>query len=315
MEQLQEAQTSGQELLPEGVGLNVNIPSDVTEGVALTKLDETGTIDFSFGELPEELGEGAGVLIDVAEPITPDEVTDPESEGQRFLSGSITVTPVDGSWVASDEVRESLRDRVLSAPENSATQPLNILLTNDDGYDAEGIQVLYNVLTAAGHHVTLVAPKEQQSGTGTALDVDKILRPTEVVNVEDNQWYVDAGVRTTTWAGLDYILEGEKPDLVISGINEGENIGTGGAVSSGTVSAAVTALLRDVPAIAISAGIDSTEGGEAKTSQAYQIGADYLVNLIAQLQATQGEDVTILPEKTGLSINIPVRFPEGVEEI
>ena len=54
---------------------------------------------------------------------------------------------------------------------------------------------------------------------------------------------------------------------------------------------------------------------ETKTSEAYEIGADYVVDLIAQLQATQGEDTTILPEDIGLNINIPVRFPEGVEEI
>ena len=195
-----------------------------------------------------------------------------------------------------------------NAPDQPQAQPLDILLTNDDGFDAEGIEVLYNTLTAAGNNVTLVAPEDQQSSTGTAIDLNNIFRPTEVVNFEENKWYVDAGVRTTTWAGLDFVLD-EAPDLVISGINSGENIGLSGSVSSGTVSAAVTALLRDVPAIAVSAGIG------LGTGEAYQIGADYVVDLIAQLQATQGEDATILPEGTGLSINIPVRFPEGVEEI
>ncbi|MEO1376118.1 MAG: phytase, partial [Cyanobacteria bacterium J06635_10] len=121
-----------------------------------------------------------------------------------------------------------------------------------------------------------------------------------------------AGVRTTTWAGLDFILD-EQPDLVISGINAGENIGPGGAVSSGTVSAAVTALLRGIPAIAISGGIDLTTFETPDTT--YTAGAEYLVNLIAQLQATQGEDEFILPDGKGLSINIPSRFPDGVTEI
>ncbi|MGK7951203.1 MAG: 5'/3'-nucleotidase SurE [Xenococcaceae cyanobacterium] len=147
-------------------------------------------------------------------------------------------------------------------------------------------------------------PQEQQSGTGTALDVDAILQPTEVVNFEENKWFVDAGVRTTTWAGLDFILE-EKPDLVISGINEGENIGAGGAVSSGTVSAAVTAILRDISAIAVSAGIDLEDEERTRTLAAYTIGANFVTDLIAQLQATQGDEVTLLPAETGLSINIP----------
>jgi 5'/3'-nucleotidase SurE len=305
-------------LLPDGVGLNVNIPTEFPEGIEeitgieFTQLDETSTIDLSFGELPEAFGEGAGVLINLNSPIPEEQITNIDSEGEQFLSGDITVTAIDGDWSSGATVRDSLSERIDAAPENVTAEPLNILITNDDGFAAAGIEILYEILTAAGHHVTLVAPKEQQSGKGTVLDVDAIFQPTEVVNFEENKWYVDAAPRTTTWAGLDFILN-EKPDLVISGINEGENIGPGGAVSSGTVSAAVTALLRDVPAIAISAGIDFVD--ETLVNQAYEIGADYITNLIAQLQATQGNDTTILPEGIGLSINIPVRFPTGVDEI
>jgi 5'/3'-nucleotidase SurE len=315
---VEQLENSSPDLLPEGAGLNVNIPANFAEGVegiqgvAFTQLDEVGTIDFSFGELPENFGGGVGFKVDFAEKITPDEITNPQSEGERFLSGFITVTPIDGDWTAGEFVRQNLSDRLENAPEDATATPLDILITNDDGFDAEGIQVLYENLTAAGHNVTLVAPKEQQSGTGTLINVDKIFQPAEIVNFAPNQWYVDGSPRVTTWAGLDYILD-EKPDLVISGINEGENIGPGGAVSSGTVSAAVTGLLRDVPAIAMSAGIDFVD--ETKTSEAYEIGADYVVDLIAQLQATQGENTTILPEDIGLNINIPVRFPAGVEEI
>ncbi|GAB4549518.1 MAG: hypothetical protein Tsb0014_44180 [Pleurocapsa sp.] len=315
IEELEATQTSGEELLPEGVGLNVNIPDNYSGGVALTQLDETSNINLSFGELPAGFGEGAGVLFNPNDLISPSEIDDSTSEGQNFLAGNITVTPIDGSWVADSSVREDIASRLLSDIGIGETTPLNILLTNDDGFDAEGIEVIYDTLTAAGHNVTLVAPKEQQSGTGTALDVDAILQPTEVVNYEENKWYVDAGVRTTTWAGLDYILDGETPDLIISGINEGENIGAGGAVSSGTVSAAVTGILRDVPAIAVSAGVDFSDPEGNSTSIAYAEGADYIVELIAQLQATQGEDSTILAQGTGLSINIPARFPEGVDSI
>jgi 5'/3'-nucleotidase SurE len=314
IEELAATQAPGEELLAEGVGLNVNIPDNYAGGVALTELDETSNIDLSFGELPEGFGDGAGVLFNVNDPISPDQISNFTSEGQNFLAGNITLTPIDGSWVANDSVREAIQSRATAEIETTETTPLDILLTNDDGFEAEGIETIYNALTAAGHNVTLVAPEEQQSGTGTALDVDAILQPTEVVNYEENKWYVDAGVRTTTWAGLDYILE-ETPDLVISGINEGENIGAGGAVSSGTVSAAVTAILRDVPAIAVSGGIDLNDPEMASTSVAYEEGSEYITQLIAQLQATQGDEETILPEGTGLSVNIPARFPEGVEGI
>ncbi|MDJ0678707.1 MAG: phytase [Xenococcaceae cyanobacterium MO_167.B52] len=314
IEELQATQAPGAELLPEGVGLSVNIPENRSGGVALTELDQTSNINLSFGELPEGFGEGAGVLFSFNEPISPDEINDPTSEGENFLAGNITITPIDGSWVADSSIRESIQSRFLAEIALTKVTPLNILLTNDDGFEAEGIKTIYNALTAAGHNVILVAPEAQQSGTGTALDVDAILQPTEVVNFQENKWYVDSGVRTTTWAGLDFILE-ETPDLVISGINEGENIGAGGAVSSGTVSAAVTAILRDVPAIAVSAGIDLTDPERTATGVAYEEGSEFITQLIAQLQATQGDSETILPEGIGLSVNIPVRFPQGVESI
>ncbi len=314
IEELQATQTPGEELLPEGVGLNINIPDNLSGGVALTELDETSNINLRFGELPEAFGEGAGLLFSFNDPISPDAINDFTSEGENFLAGNITVTPIDGSWVADSSVRESIESRFLAEIAIGEVKPLDILLTNDDGFEAEGIETIYNALTAAGHNVTLVAPQEQQSGTGTALDVDAIFQPVEVVEFEENKWYVDAGVRTTTWAGLDFILE-ETPDLVISGINEGENIGAGGAVSSGTVSAAVTAILRDIPSIAVSAGIDLTDPEGTATTIAYQEGSEFITQLIAQLQATQGESDPILPEGTGLSVNIPALFPEGVEGI
>jgi 5'/3'-nucleotidase SurE len=235
------------------------------------------------------------------------------SEGQQFLANRITVTPIDGNWSATSQVRETIADRIENVFENTleevsetpSSQPLRILLVNDDGYEAEGIRILYDALIAAGYQVTVVAPKEQQSGKGTSIDTDQLFRPIEIVNYAENQWYVDGTPTTTTLAALDAILQDQPPDLVISGINEGENTGLA-AVSSGTLSAAVAALLRGVPAIAVSAGINLAEAaaGFPSTSKAYQVGAEYVVKLLAQLRATQG-DQAILPQDVGLNINIP----------
>ncbi|BAZ40618.1 phytase [Calothrix sp. NIES-4101] len=199
---------------------------------------------------------------------------------------------------------------ILELPNNIAvTKPkisLNILLVNDDGYQAKGINVLYNKLVAAGHKVTLIAPKQQQSGQGTALDTEKFGKQLEVVNYEPNKWYVDGKPVVTTWAGIDYILKDNPPDLVISGINEGENLGLEGIIS-GTLSAAVSALNRGVPAIAVSAGVKLAErsAGYPSTDKAYDVGANYVVDLIAQLQAKQGNNPAILPKGIGLNVNIP----------
>ena len=73
--------------------------------------------------------------------------------------------------------------------------------------------------------------------------------------------------------------------------------------------------MRDVPAIAVSAGIDLSDPERTATDAAYDIGSSFVVDLIAKLQATQGDDAKILPDGEGLSINIPVRFPAGIEEI
>ncbi len=209
---------------------------------------------------------------------------------------------------------------ILELPNNiavtKAKTSLNILLVNDDGYQAKGINVLYNKLVAAGHKVTLIAPKQQQSGQGTALDTDKFGKSLEVVNYEPNKWYVDGTPVVTTWAGLDYIFPNKekiaKPDLVISGINEGENIGLD-AISSGTLSAAVTALQNGIPAIAVSAGLDLAglqTGDKSSTEKAYEIGARLVVDAINQLQATQGSNADLLPKGVGLNINIPAYNPD-----
>ena len=312
VEQLINSQGDNPELLPDGVGLNVNIPGVVEdiEGTALTVLDETGTFDLFVGELAPGV---PSVLFSAPGPLDPEEITVAESEGQNFLADFVTITPIDGDWTAGNNVRQALSDRLEVVPAVIADQPLDILVTNDDGFDSEGIQILSATLAAAGHRVTVVGPEEQQSGTGTALDVDAIFQPLEIVETGESVFSVDAGVRTTTWAGLDFVLDGKAPDLVVSGINAGENIGPGGAVSSGTVSAAVTALLRDVPAIAISGGIDLTTFSTPIAT--YEAGANFLASLINNLQVTQGNDPFLLPAGIGLSINVPARFPNGIDAI
>jgi 5'/3'-nucleotidase SurE len=293
-------------LLPDGTGLNINIPANaVVEGVSVTGFDEFTSLGFRFGELPASFGEGQSLLV-VPGSLETGEVPKPDSEGQQFLANRITVTPLDGNWSAPEQVRQTLDERIDESAEVVSTEPLNILLVNDDGYEAEGIEVMYNALVAAGHNVTIVAPKVQQSGQGTSINADKIFRPIEVVNYEDDKWFVDGSPVVTTLAGLDSVLKDNPPDLVISGINEGENIGLS-AISSGTLSAAVAALQKGTPSIAVSAGINLSEASEdfPSTRKAYEVGADYVVNLIAQLQATQGDETSILPTGIGLNVNIP----------
>jgi 3-phytase len=323
--QLQEKQGSQPQLLPDGIGLNVNIPADnPITGIAFTEFDLAGSFDFKFGQLPANFGTGQGILYS-QNSLPAGATPKPTSEGEQFLADKITVTAFDGDWGTTASQRQALAPRLPSSVPNlvnpiaTASKSLNILLVNDDGYQAKGIDVIYNALVAAGHNVILVAPKTQQSGKGTSINTDKIFQNMEVVEFDGakNKWYVDGTPVVATWAGLDYILPSQenlaKPDLVISGINEGENVGFD-AISSGTLSAAVTALQNGIPAIAVSAGINLAEfqqGNRSSTEKAYDVAARMVVDTINKLLTTQGTNPDLLPKGVGLNINVPAYNPDN----
>jgi 5'-nucleotidase len=128
-----------------------------------------------------------------------------------------------------------------------------ILLTNDDGIRSPGLWAAAETLSTLGF-VTVAAPREQSSGTGRSLPStsDGIIRE-EHVEVGGKQWQVYAIGGTPAQAVLHGILEimHQRPDLVVSGINYGENVGSGVTIS-GTVGAALEAAALGIPALAIS---------------------------------------------------------------
>jgi 5'/3'-nucleotidase SurE len=303
--ELQASQGNNSALLPAGKGLNINVPiGSSVKGVAYTEFDGTASLGFTFGALPNNSA-AQGLLV-TSGSLPPNGVPNPTSEGQQFIAGRLTVTPLDGSWNTTAEVRQAIDNRVNDGVTPPAGRSLKIMLVNDDGYQAAGIQKLYAGLVAAGHQVTIVAPKVDQSGRGTSINTDRVQQPMEVVNVSPNQWYVDGTPFVASIAGIDSILKNARPDLVISGINQGENIGNT-ATSSGTVGAAVAALQRGIPAISVSAGILLSESstGFPSTQKVYDVATSYIVNLVGQLQATQGSG-SLLPTGVGLNVNVPV---------
>ncbi|WP_327051673.1 5'/3'-nucleotidase SurE [Halomicrococcus gelatinilyticus] len=120
---------------------------------------------------------------------------------------------------------------------------LEILLTNDDGIDSPGIRALYEALQDVGN-VTTVAPATDQSAVGRAMSYE--------VEVEEHELgYAVAGTPSDcVVAGLEEL--GPYPDIVVSGCNEGANMGAYVLGRSGTVSAAVESAFFGVPAIAVS---------------------------------------------------------------
>lgn len=129
---------------------------------------------------------------------------------------------------------------------------MHILLTNDDGYDASGIQTLYCILKSkTNHDLSIVAPKDQRSATGHSITLHKPLFLTEHDLDGGKKGYAISGTPSDC---VKLAIQGElvsKPDIIISGINFGPNLGTD-VFYSGTVSAAMEGVLLGVPALAVS---------------------------------------------------------------
>ncbi|MGD0922922.1 MAG: 5'/3'-nucleotidase SurE [Terriglobia bacterium] len=121
-----------------------------------------------------------------------------------------------------------------------------ILVTNDDGIHAEGVKALEQALTPLGE-VTVVAPDREMSATSQSISVHTPLR----VYAFDERHYAVTGTPADAVVLAIYRLLPAKPDLVVSGINPGGNLGEN-VVYSGTVAAAMEAALHGVPSFAIS---------------------------------------------------------------
>lgn len=205
---------------------------------------------------------------------------------------------------------------MIASPGSAATptsyhtaHPLNILLTNDDGYDAPGIRALYHALSAAGHHVTLVAPLTQQSGKGGSLDT-RFDRPVAVVEQQPGIWSVASTPADAVRAGLDIAMAGHPPDVVISGANFGQNLTRAVMLQSGTVNAALQGLFRGVPAIAVSVGVRFDEHNDKppfpSTLAAFAPTGRFVVRLLDALYRLNGPK--LLPKGIALNVNVPVPY-------
>ena len=162
---------------------------------------------------------------------------------------------------------------------------MRILLSNDDGYLAEGIICLHQALQGKAD-LTVVAPDRNRSGASNSLTLDSPLRATE----KDNGFISVEGTPTDcVHLAITGLLE-EEPDMVIAGINAGANMGDD-VLYSGTVAAAVEGRFLGLPAIAVSLCGDKLEHYDS-AAQAVQI-------IIEQLAHQP------LPANTILNINVP----------
>ncbi|MDR1375640.1 MAG: 5'/3'-nucleotidase SurE [Holosporaceae bacterium] len=125
---------------------------------------------------------------------------------------------------------------------------LRVLVTNDDGIDSSGIKALERIANSITPDVWVVAPKAQQSGKGHSITFDNILR---VHELSPRKFSVSGTPTDCVFVALGEILKDKKPDLLLSGINNGSNIADFIGMS-GTVGAAFAAASMNIKSMAIS---------------------------------------------------------------
>jgi 5'/3'-nucleotidase SurE len=210
------------------------------------------------------------------------------------------------------------------ASAHAAAAGLNIALTNDDGWDAIGIRVLHEVLTAQGHRVTRVGSTTQQSGSSAALDFGGLTVRKDAARTYSVAGREGGGAEPLTCGllAIDIATRSEgglPPDLLVSGINKGANIGAA-AQHSGTVGAVIGALNRGlngvVPGIAIST--DEPDCDAPCVAAHYESVATYVAGLIAVLQTHRDSTAAkrpLLPEGIGLNVNYPASNPGQIKGV
>lgn len=169
-----------------------------------------------------------------------------------------------------------------------------ILVTNDDGYEANGLLELRKALKELDDvEVIVVAPANEKSACGHSLT---LTRPLRFVGVDDDFFKLDDGTPSDcVYLAISTMFTEEKPDLLISGINRGSNMGED-ITYSGTAAGAMEGVLHDIPSIAISQVMDfSNPSGD------FTLACKTIKLLVTKIR----EGSFPLPEREFLNVNIP----------
>jgi len=142
---------------------------------------------------------------------------------------------------------------------------MRILLSNDDGYFSPGITILADVLSAVGE-VTVVAPERDRSGASNSLTLD---RPLTVKRAQSGFYYVNGTPTDCVHLAVTGLLD-HLPDIVVSGINHGANMGDD-TIYSGTVAAATEGFMLGIPSISISLVADGRDCFPAAAQVAFDL--------------------------------------------
>jgi 5'-nucleotidase len=185
---------------------------------------------------------------------------------------------------------------------------VRVLLTNDDGIQATGLHEARRALEAVdGVEVKVIAPDSNRSATARSITTRSPLWVREVDFGDGGSGFATEGTPVDCVRFADLGLLGERPELIVSGINHGSNLGDD-ITYSGTVAAALEAIVLGIPGIAVSqqsgAGeLDFRIGREFD----FDVAAGFVARLVGEIESMP------LPAGTLLNINVPAGQPEGVE--
>ena len=184
---------------------------------------------------------------------------------------------------------------------------MRILLTNDDGISAPGLQAVRRALRELdGIDVDVIAPNSNRSATARSITTRSPLSIEEVEFGDGDRGYATDGTPVDCVRFAELGLVGSRPDLIVSGINHGSNLGDD-ITYSGTVAAALEGIVLGIPAVAFSQ--QSSGGGMGYVSGRFDFehAAAFAAQLVGRLRTEP------MPEATLINVNSPAGEPGGVE--
>lgn len=179
---------------------------------------------------------------------------------------------------------------------------MRILLTNDDGVNAAGLKVLETVARRFSDDIWVVAPTEEQSGAGHSLT---LTQPVRLRRLGEKRFCVTGTPTDSVMMAIAHVMKDDRPDLVLSGVNRGANLGED-VTYSGTVSAAMEGALAGIPSIALSQSYAREGMGDSVPFAAAEAWAERVLRPIVETQ---------MEPRTLVNINFPAVAPEEVRGV
>jgi 5'-nucleotidase len=178
---------------------------------------------------------------------------------------------------------------------------MRILVTNDDGIHAEGLDICEQIARAISDDVWVIAPEHDQSGVAHSLTLNDPLR---LRQVDERRFAVRGTPTDCVIMAARHVLNGKGPDLILSGVNRGRNAGED-VIYSGTVAGAVEGTVIGVPSFALSQAYASRSGRPPYWATSLKFGPEIVRKIIAQG----------IPRDVLVNVNFPDCRPEEVKRI